>query len=85
MCDAGRLLLLANVCVLVVLARIVRVVEGAHRAPVTIPQREEHDGVLDGVFARTLYHELHVRGQEAASSPILNSTLVGLFARVVAG
>jgi hypothetical protein len=57
--------------VLVVLARIVGVVERAHRAPATIPQYEEHDRVLDGVLARTLYHELHIGRQKAASSPIL--------------
>jgi hypothetical protein len=52
-------------------ARIVGVVERAHRAPATVPQDEEHDRVLDGVLARTLYHELHTGRQEAALSPIL--------------
>src|ERR1700735_2568968 len=70
--DDRRLLLKADIRVLVVLVWAVRVVECAHCAPATIAQYEEHDPILDGVLARTLNHELNIRSQEAASSPILS-------------
>jgi len=49
--DDRGLLLGADVAVLMVLARVVGVIEGAHRVPFPVALDQQHDGVLDWTSA----------------------------------